>query len=311
MYILGKRFSIETDHKTLVLLLGSKHLDCLPPRALRFRLSREPISSCGDSTLGELAELAMEACVAHLPAGLDRLNQYEEAQYADPLCSLVFKYCRTGWPGKTQLNEALAPYWEAQGDLTLYGGLLLHGTRIVVPASMQRETLSKLHEGHQGIQRCRLRARTSVWWPGLPSQIEKLMKNCPHCTKKSTPRKEPLMPTTLPDYPWQEIETDLFILNGTTYVIATDYFSRYPEVIKMTTTTSLSVISALKSIFSRYGIPEEVISDSGPQYASQEFSDFAKEYNFRHTTSSPHFSQSNGHAERVVQTVKKLLKGSA
>ena len=123
-------------------------------------------------------------------------------------------------------------------------------------------------------------------------------------------RKHPPERASYAHYTWQKIGTDLFILNGTTYVIATDYFSRYPEVIKITTTTSSSVISALKSIFSRYSIPEEVISDNGPQYASQEFSDFAKEYNFRHTTSSPHFPQSNGHAERAVQTVKKLLKGS-
>ena len=333
MYILGKRFSIETDHKPLVPLLGSKHLDSLPPRVLRFRLrlarfdysiehvpgkllytadtlSRAPISSSGDPTLEELAELAMEACIAHLPASQDRLCEYQEAQNSDPLCSLVIKYCLTGWPGKAQINEALAPYWEARGDLTLYGSLLLHGARIVVPASMQRETLRKLHEGHQGIERCRLRARTSVWWPGLSSQIDKLVKSCPHCTKESTPRKEPLMPTALPDYPWQKIGTDLFSLNGMTYVIASDYFSRFPEVIKLATTTSSSVISALKSLFSRYGIPEEVISDNGPQYASQEFCDFAKEYGFKHTTSSPHFPQSNGHAERAVQTAKNLLKGS-
>ena len=118
------------------------------------------------------------------------------------------------------------------------------------------------------------------------------------------------MPTALPDFPWQKIGTDLFTLKGTIYIVATDYFSRYPEVIKLTTTTSSSIISALKSIFARYGIPEEVLSDNGPQYSSQEFRDFAKEYNFKHTTSSPHFPQSNGHAERAVQTAKKLLKGS-
>ena len=84
------------------------------------------------------------------------------------------------------------------------------------------------------------------------------------------------MPTALPDYPWQKIGTDLFSLDGTTYMIVVDYFSRYPEVIKLMSTTSSVVISVLKSLFSRYGIPEEVISDNGPQYASQEFCNFAK-----------------------------------
>ncbi len=167
----------------------------------------------------------MEACIAHLPAGQERLMEYERAQNSDPLCSLIIKYCRTGWPGKTRINEAIAPYWEAQGDLTLHGNLLLCDNRIVVPASKQQETLEKIHAGHQGIQRCRLRAKVSVWWPRLSRQIEELVKNCPHCAKESTTRKEPLIPSTLPNYPWEKVGSDLFVLNGKTYLITVDYFS--------------------------------------------------------------------------------------
>ena len=333
MYILGKTFMIETDHKPLVSLLGSKHLDSLPPRVLRFRLrlarfdysithvpgttlytadtlSRAPLESTANTLQEELAELAILSCIAHLPASPDRLQAYREAQNADALLSLIIKYCRTGWPGKEKINDAISPYWESQGYLTLKDDLLLYGSRIVVPAAMQKETLNKLHEGHMGIERCRLRARTSVWWPGISKEIEKTIQNCTHCASEKIPRKEPLMPTKLPNYPWQKVGTDLFSLNGATYLLASDYFSRFPEVIKLNTITSASVITALKSIFSRHGIPEEVVSDNGPQYASHELKEFAKEYNFKHTTSSPHFPQSNGHAERAVQTVKKLLKGS-
>ena len=333
MYVLGKRFTIETDHKPLIPLLGSKHLDNLPPRVLRFRLrlarfeysishvpgkylytadtlSRAPTSSSGDPALETLVELAVDACVDHLPASAERLQQYREAQHSDPLCAKVIKYCHTGWPRKTQVNEVLAPYWAAHRDLTLQKDLLLYRTRIVVPASMQRETLGKLHGGHQGIEQCRQRAQISVWWPGISRQIEEMLAKCPHCVKEKNPQREPLIPTTLPDYSWQKLGLDLFILDGTTYLLAADYFSRYPEVVKLTTTTTVSVITDLKSIFSRYGIPEEVVSDNGPQYASQALSDFAQEYGFRHTTSSPHFPRSNGHVERAVQTVKRLLKGS-
>ena len=89
-----------------------------------------------------------------------------------------------------------------------------------------------------------------------------------------------------------------------------DYFSRYPEVIKLSSTTSSSIVSALKSIFSRHGVPQVLVSNNSPQYASQEFASFARQYDFSHITSSPHFPQSNGQAERTVQTVKRLLHNS-
>lgn len=123
---------------------------------------------------------------------------------------------------------------------------------------------------------------------------------------------QPLIPTSLPDYPWQKVGSDLFTLQGINYIVIVDYFSRYPEVmvIKLQTTTSQSIIVAMKSIFSRHGIPEMVVSNNGPQYSSQEFADFAKTYQFSHVTSSPHYPPSNGHAERRVKTVKRLLKDS-
>ena len=89
-----------------------------------------------------------------------------------------------------------------------------------------------------------------------------------------------------------------------------DYFSRYIEVTKLTQETSNAIITHLKSIFARHGIPQEVVTDSGPQYSSKEFYQFSKQYSFKHTTSSPHFPQSNGEAERGVQTAKQLLKKS-
>ena len=188
--------------------------------------------------------------------------------------------------------------------------LLLHGKRIVVPKPLQRQTLEKIQTGHQGVQRCRLRANISVWWPGISHQVENMVKQCPTCTRDFTPRKEPMIPTRLPQYPWQKIGTDLFQFKNATYLLVVDYFSRYPEVQKLASTTSSSVIAALKAIFSRFGIPETVISDNSPQYSSYEFAEFAKVYDFDHVTSSPLFPQSNGQAERTVKTVKGLLKES-
>lgn len=155
-----------------------------------------------------------------------------------------------------------------------------------------------------------MRVRQSVWWPGVISQTEQFVQDCRTCASEARPRKEPLMPTPLPDYPWQMVGTDLFELKKHHYLVVVDYFSRYPEVLQLNSTTSISVIAHLKSIFARHGIPEIVRSDNGPQYASREFADFAETYGFQHITSSPRFPQSNGQAERMVQTVKQLLRNS-
>ena len=72
--------------------------------------------------------------------------------------------------------------------------------------------------------------------------------------------------------------------------------------------TSGNIICHLKSQSARFGIPDELISDNEPHYASSAFTDFRKSYGFVCTTASPHFPQANGEAERAVQTIKNLLK---
>ena len=138
-----------------------------------------------------------------------------------------------------------------------------------------------------------------------------MVHNCVECAKYAPPRREPLIITKLPEYPWQVVGTDLFEINGVHYLLTVDYFSRYPEVIQLTTTTATVVIAALKSVFARHGIPEVVRSDNGPQFSAQEFSRFASSYEFQHVTSSPRFPQSNGQVERMVQTVKRMLVRSS
>jgi hypothetical protein len=101
----------------------------------------------------------------------------------------------------------------------------------------------------------------------------------------------------------------MFEYKGTHYLLMVDYYSKYPEVYCLNKgTKACDVINAHKSIFSRHGICEELVSDNGPQYASYEFKQFSKEWEFKHTTSSPRYSRSNGQAERMVQTVKNLIK---
>ena len=335
-YILGKQISIETDHKPLVPLLSSKRLDDLPPRVLRFRLrlmrfafsivhvpgkymytadalSRAPTGVPVDSCIEFQKEVEshIAAVTETLPATKQQLDKYRHAQAADTETGAVITYCKFGWPVKAKLSPNLKPYWMVRAKLTLHHDLLLYGSRIVIPQGLRQETMLKIHQGHQGILKCRLRVESAVWWPGVSNEVENFVKQCHTCSQRSTPPVEPMIASKLPDYPWQKVGADLFELEGIKYLLLVDYFSRYIEIVKLTYTTSGTIISVLKTVFSRYGIPEQLISDNGPQFASREMKMFSASYGFEHVTSSPHYPQGNGQAERAVQTTKRLLSSGA
>ena len=186
----------------------------------------------------------------------------------------------------------------------------MKGARIVIPSALRLSILDQLHSGHQGVTKCRARAQQTVWWPGLGSQIQDLVRNCSKCQQSRHRPPEPLITSEFPKLPWEKVATDLFHFNSATYLLIVDYFSRFIEVTKLSTQSSSEVIHHTKSVFSRHGIPHEVISDNGPQYSSLEYAHFAAEYGFIHTTSNPKYPQSNGEAEKVVQTIKQLLRKS-
>ena len=140
----------------------------------------------------------------------------------------------------------------------------MYDDRLVIPGGMRLQILDCIHTGHLGITKCRSRARTSVWWPGLSKQIEDLVAQCVTCANDRPTPKESLMSASFPSRPWERIATDLFELNGKVYLIVTDYYSRWFEFRERPNETSQVVIQALKEFFAIHGIPDLIISDNGP-----------------------------------------------
>lgn len=87
-----------------------------------------------------------------------------------------------------------------------------------------------------------------------------------------------------------------------------DYYSRFIEIALLVKTTAAEVIGHTKRIFTIHGIPEIVVSDNGPQFASEAYRDYARKYQFKHINISPYYPKSNGKAEQAVGTIKKLLE---
>jgi len=332
-YLLGLKFHLETDHKPLVPLLSTKNLEELPIRVQRFRLrlmrfkfsishvpgknltiadalSRAPVTQPSEEEKAQHNDIEafVHWIIQGIPATDKKLNQIRQCQKTDSVCRQIAVYSYRGWPEKKDVPEAVKPYFSVAGELSIEKGLLLRGSRIVVPESLRTEILNKIHGAHQGITKCRERARQSVWWPNISKDLEKLVKNCPQCIKHQSQQVEPLIPTQLPSLPWQRVGADIFHWKGDNYLLIVDYYSRFIEIAHLDRMTAEEVISRTKSIFARHGIPEEFISDNGPQFSSHSFLKFSQEYGFDHITSSPLFPQSNGAAERAVKTIKTMWK---
>ena len=190
-------------------------------------------------------------------------------------------------------------------------GLILKDTRIVILDKNNEAILKLIHAGHLGLNKCKLHAKETVYWPGLNDQLEKLVLNCELCLKYSHSKckHEPslCLGQEVPLYPWTKLATDIFHFEGASYLLVVGYTSSFPVVCKLTSMTGQHITAQCKLIFSEYGWPETLISDNGPCYTSEVFTNLMREYNVNHITSSPYYPQSNGLAEKYVQLIKNLF----
>ena len=237
------------------------------------------------------------------------VQTYSELTSSDDGLRIVSEYVKSGWPRHKRLCHSLAkPYWSFRDDISEYDGLLFYGNRLVVPVAKRSELLDQLHASHLGITKTQQRARMALFWPGMNIQIEDKVSSCSICKKHENAQKHaPLMPSEIPDYPWQILGTDLFQLKDSYYLLNVDYYSKWVNVSKLQDLSSKSVIEEFEKQFADYGDAMVIRSDNGPQYSFREFREFVKQRSIRHVTSSAGFPRSNGQAERSIQTIKRLM----
>ena len=158
----------------------------------------------------------------------------------------------------------------------------------------------------------KLIARSYFWWPGLDKEIENLVSTCSACQAvRQAPASAPLHPWIWPTKPWQRIHIDFAgPFKGKSYLLLIDAHSKWPEIAEMSTTTASRTIIVLRQWFSRYGLPEQLVSDNGPQFTSDEFANFMKSNGVKHIRCSPYHPSSNGAIERFVRTFKQAMKAS-
>ena len=167
--------------------------------------------------------------------------------------------------------------------------------------------LQYIHNGHQGKERCLLRARNTVFWPKIMYDIQELIERCIICQEHG--KSQPITGITqeLPPFPWHTLATDIFYWKRMDFLIVADVFSKYFLVRKLANSTSAAVCAEIATIVTELGLPHIIRSDNGPCYNSKEFQQLLQHYNITHQTSSPHHPRSNGFVERMVGVAKKLM----
>ena len=167
-----------------------------------------------------------------------------------------------------------------------------------------------LHGSHASINKAMDLARTCIYWPGMEADITDYIKRCLTCIESSNLPVKMLHPHEVPPRPWVKIGVDLLprTIWGKKHLIVADYFSKFPYMFPVASTHHSKTISHLRELFAAEGVPAIIMSDNGPPFNGDEFRQFSRDFDFVHTTSSPHFHQSNGFIEAMVKKVKNAYK---
>jgi len=148
-------------------------------------------------------------------------------------------------------------------------------------------------------------AREYVYWPKLSDNIERLVKQCDTCAlTRKLPVKVPINPWPTPTKPLERLHLDYAgPIDGQYLLIFVDAYSKFIEVAITPTISATRTVELCREVFSRYGPPEVLVSDHGTQFTSEIFSNFCKEMQISHILAAVNHPQSNGQAERMVDTV--------
>ncbi len=331
-YIYGKVVKVESDHKPLETILrkplskASPRLQRMMMRLQKYQLDviyvpgkymyvadtlsraflpEHPV----DNTIEEESNIMIHTVKINLPVSAERYAQLQEASRSDrelqELCGLI----RNGWPvHKWNASPISQSYWNMRDELHEIDGLVFSGEKLIIPKRLRPEMLKIIHEGHLGMEKCKSRAREILYWPGMSTDIEDIVSRCETCTMfRRSNSKEPMIPHDVPNRRWEKVGVDIFEFDSKDYLLMVDYFSKFIEISLLKDKTADTVIYSMKSIMARHGIPDVVVSDNMP-FGSSKFQHFAQTWEFEHVTSSPTYAQSNGMAERAIQTVKQILK---
>jgi hypothetical protein len=181
--------------------------------------------------LAEGMDAHIHTVLSSLPVSDRKLEEVITATVEDLQLSIPRQVILAGWPDyRKDCLPFVLNFWNYRDELTFPHDLILKGNKIVIAKDLRSEMLARIHSSHMGIDKCWSKAGDVLFWPKMSVDITELVSSCPICLEfRNSNPKEPLVPRGILDYPWQNVATDLFTLNGQDYIVVVDYFSRYFE----------------------------------------------------------------------------------
>ena len=329
-YLFGKHFIVITDHQPLEMIF-LKPNKCASPRLRRMIIRTHGYNFTIKYRKGETMiladtlsrapnpmnneEIPLDTCIDDIIIEVDLMHfskekraELREETVKDNTLYHLSKLIHEGWPDNIQdIPREVRDHWSYRDELAMENGIIFKGQQVVIPPSMRKDILSQLHMAHQGIEKTRLLARETVFWPRINQHIEETCSSCELCQQMQPKQaREPMQMHEKPAVPWTKIATDLFQIGQQNFLIIGDYFTKYPVVVELKSTTSKAIIEHTKDVISIFGCPRTIMSDNGPQYG-QEFKNFCQQWGIEHITSSPRRPQGNGFIERMIRYVKPII----
>lgn len=339
-FIFGRQFNLQTDHKPLLAIFGSKkgiplhtanRLQRWAIILLAYNFKIEYINTESFAYADFLSRLVNQnsqiddIVVASITSELEIFNVIDSNLSSLPitykqLCKVysndeklkqLIQLISHDWDDPSfKLDAELSQFHRIRESLTVSNNIILYGDRIVIPSILRNNVITKLHKGHPGINHMKHIARRFVYWPGIDQKIEEIAKSCTACALHAkTPVKTHLQSWPIPSAPWDRVHIDYAgPFKKFYFLIVVDAYSKWPEIIKTTSTTTIQTIKILTSIFAQFGPPKQLVSDNGPQLTSEKFENFCNQNGIEHIRTAPYSPMSNGQAERFVDTFKRSMK---
>ena len=227
-FLYGKKFTLETDQKLLVSIYKKHMVEILPriqrlvvrsflyqPFDIQYRRGKEipladTLSRVTPTPVEEdgiqLPIVAVNLITSNIPVSSSEIDLICGETAKDPTLNLLRHYIHMGWPvDRRMLPCKIHTFWNDREDLSMENGLITKRGRLVMPSTLRRKVLEQIHEGHLGIEKCMLKARDSVFWPGISNEIRETVEKCGICQASSKAAKPVENVSDVPPHTWHTL----------------------------------------------------------------------------------------------------------